>query len=59
MLSRYENGQAYPPLVTALALEIVYRTPVAYLYYPLYASLRQNVRREEGASIGPRQLTLF
>ena len=48
MLSLYENGRSYPPLETALKLEIIYRTPMAFLYYPVYASLRAMIRQTEG-----------
>ena len=59
MLSRYENGYSYPHLVTALMLEIIYRTPVAYLYYELYDSLRKALREQEGTPLEPYQPTLF
>ncbi len=58
MLSRYENGRSLPPLPTALRLEIIYRAPVAFLYYKLYKELREQVRQEEAipAEVQP---TLF
>ena len=59
MVSRYENGKSLPPLETALRLEIIYRAPVAFLYYKLYASLRDHVRASEAASTGFRQIPLF
>lgn len=49
MLARYEEGRALPPLPTALKLEVLYRSPVAFLWPGLYSELRQQVRhREEG-----------
>ncbi len=59
MLSRYENGRSLPPLDTALRLEIIYRAPVAYLYYKLYASLRGHIRSKETADPIGRQLPLL
>ena len=35
-LSRYEHGVKLPGLINALKLEIVYRTPVAFLFGDLY-----------------------
>ena len=32
MVSHYEHGRALPPLAIALSLEIIYRTPVAFLF---------------------------
>ena len=58
MLSRYETGRSLPPLLTALRLEILYRTPVAYLYYRSYVALRQQIRTQEESSVH-RQPTLF
>jgi transcriptional regulator with XRE-family HTH domain len=59
MVSRYENGKSLPPLDTALRLEIIYRVPVAFLYYKLYASLRDHIRATEATSAGLRQIPLF
>ena len=47
VLSRYEHGTRLPSLENALKLEIVYRTPVAYLFDDLYMGLKQKIRRKE------------
>ena len=52
MLSRYESGRSLPPLLTALRLEILYRTPVAYLYPRVYKELRDQIRQQEAPSSG-------
>ena len=59
MLSRYENGRSHPPLLTVLKLEIIYRTPVAFLYQERYASLRQEIREMEDRHPSPNQPALF
>jgi transcriptional regulator with XRE-family HTH domain len=49
-LSLYERGNKLPGLINALKLEIVYRTPVAFLFADLYDRLRKEIRgREERA----------
>ena len=51
-LSRYEHGAKLPGLVNALKLEIVYRTPVAFLFGDLYERLKKEIRkREERAKV--------
>lgn len=47
VLSRYECGTRVPSLVNALKLEIVYRTPVAFLFADLYVELREKIRQRE------------
>jgi len=47
VLSRYEHGTRVPSLVNALKLEIVYRTPVAYLFDSLYVDLKHKIRNKE------------
>ena len=50
-LSRYEHGVRLPSLINALKLEVVYRTPVAFLFPELYKELRKEIReREEWAN---------
>lgn len=49
-LSRYEHGKRLPNLKNALKLEIVYRTPVAFLFVELYRQLRNEIRRREERS---------
>jgi len=46
-LSRYENGVKLPNLPNAIKLEIVYRTPVAFLFGELYEELRKEIRKRE------------
>jgi len=52
-LSRYEHGKKLPSLINALKLEIVYRTPVAFLFSGLYDRLKKEVKdREEKLGFG-------
>lgn len=51
-IARYEQGRLEPSLTTLLRLEILYRTPVAYLYPRLYHALRDHLRALEG-SVNP------
>jgi transcriptional regulator with XRE-family HTH domain len=48
-ISDYEHGRKSPSLVTALKLEIVYRTPVAFLFPELYGRLKGQLRDREDA----------
>ena len=59
MLSRYESGRSWPPLLTALRLEILYRIPVAFLYSKIYRQLKDEVRNDEDQLAGKGQLQLF
>lgn len=43
----YERGDKLPSLMTALKLEIIYRTPVAFLFPDLYARLKEGLRKRE------------
>lgn len=47
ILSRYEHGTRIPSLENALKLEIVYRTPVAFLFDDLYINLKRKIRQRE------------
>lgn len=47
LLSRYERGEHMPTLMTALALEIIYRIPIAFCYPQLYSKLRDEIRSRE------------
>jgi transcriptional regulator with XRE-family HTH domain len=61
-LSRFENGVQMPPLATALALEIVYRVPIAFCYSDLYQDMRQQLRSAEAQianSVSLKQGLLF
>ena len=57
-LSRLERGHRLPSLETALKCEIIYRTPVAFLFYDLYSELRTRIRSAEFIPAF-EQLTLF
>ena len=59
MLSHYEHGRALPPLAVALSLEIIYRTPVAFLFPGMYDELKLRIRAEEQSYAGPSQPPLF
>ncbi len=52
MLSHYEHGRALPPLAVALSLEIIYRTPVAFLFPGIHDELKLRIRAEEESSAG-------
>ena len=47
LLSSLECGQSLPQLRTALKLEIILRTPVAYLFPNLYDALKRSIRDME------------
>jgi transcriptional regulator with XRE-family HTH domain len=59
MVSHYEHGRASPPLPTALALEIIFRVPVAFLFPGLYDDLKHRIRAMEEEFAGPGQRPLF
>ena len=59
MLSRYEHGQSLPPLKTALALGVILRVPLEFLFPALYEQLRNRIRDEEARLARPAQLTPF
>lgn len=52
-VARLERGVIAPRMRTLLLLEILYRTPVAYLYPRLYAALREELRLKEGTPHRP------
>jgi transcriptional regulator with XRE-family HTH domain len=58
-LSLYEHGRVLPTLVTALRLEIILRTPVAFLFPELYEALKQEIRADEERLAGFGQQSLF
>lgn len=51
-IGKYETGERMPSLHTALALEIIYRKPVAFLWPAPYEDLRTRIRGEEEAPSG-------
>lgn len=46
-LSLYEHGRVQPTLITAIRLEIILRTPVAFLFPHMYERLRSQIRAQE------------
>ena len=59
MVSHYEHSRALPPLIVALSLEIIYRTPVAFLFPAMYDELKRQIRREEETLRDAGQQPLF
>ena len=59
MISHYERSRALPPLMVALSLEIIYRTPVAFLFPPMYDELKRYIRQQEETLGGVGQQPLF
>ena len=59
MVSHYEHGRALPPLASALALEIIYRVPVAFLFPCMYDELKLRIRKHEERLAAPAQRPLF
>jgi DNA-binding XRE family transcriptional regulator len=55
LLSSYEYGHVLPQLAAALKLEIILRTPVAFLFPELYEALRTQIRAEEEKLAGHGQ----
>ena len=58
MISHYEHGRSFPPLAVALSLEIVLRTPVAFLFPELHDNLKRQIRETEQSRTG-EQRSLF
>jgi transcriptional regulator with XRE-family HTH domain len=56
-LSRFENGFVLPSLRIALALEILYRVPIAFCYDEMYHELRDRLREAEEAHAFPAPQT--
>lgn len=50
MISHYEHGRSFPSLPVALSLEIILRTPVAFLFPELHDSLKRQIRETEQTS---------
>jgi transcriptional regulator with XRE-family HTH domain len=59
MVSHYERGRSLPPLLVALALEIIYRVPVAFLFPSVYDELKRQIRSKEESLAEPNQRPLF
>jgi DNA-binding XRE family transcriptional regulator len=47
LLCMYERGRMLPPLRAALALGIILRVPVEFLFPRLYDDLRLHIRQQE------------
>jgi transcriptional regulator with XRE-family HTH domain len=56
MISHYEHNRALPPLPAALGLEIILRTPVAFLFPAMYEELKRQIRQQEESSVVQRPL---
>jgi transcriptional regulator with XRE-family HTH domain len=59
MVSHYEHNRARPPLMVALSLEIIYRTPVAFLFPAMYDELKRQIRQQEESLGGSGQQLLL
>lgn len=59
MMSHYEHGRSLPPLQAALSLEIILRTPVAFLFPCLYDQLKLRIRQQEEELAGTGQQRMF
>ena len=46
-ISNYERGNKLPQLTNLLKLEIIYRTPAAFLFHEQYQELRKKIREKE------------
>jgi len=47
LLCMYERGRMLPPLHAALALGIILRVPVEFLFPQLYDQLKAGIRQQE------------
>lgn len=56
-ISRYENGERIPSLMTSIKLEIIYHTPIKILLQALFEQYQTeiNKRRKENAHLFPRE----
>jgi DNA-binding XRE family transcriptional regulator len=52
LISAYERGSVLPTLVLALRLEIILRTPVAFLFPDLHNHLKVQIRAAEECMAG-------
>lgn len=59
MISHYEHGRSLPPLPVALSLEIILRTPVAFLFPGMHNDLKERIRLHEEELAGRGQQPLF
>lgn len=49
-ISRYEHGAKQPSLDNALKLEIIYHTPVAFLFDGLHWELKHEIQKRREAT---------
>lgn len=54
-LCSFEHGRMLPPLPAALALGIILRVPVEFLFPVLYDELRNRIRTQEASGITIRR----
>lgn len=47
LLCMYERGRMLPPLAAALALGVILRVPIEFLFPGLYDELRRLIRQQE------------
>ena len=47
LICKYEHGRILPPLAAGLALGIILRVPVEFLFPDLYDELKLRIRQEE------------
>ena len=46
-ISHYERGYKFPQLINLLKLEIIHRTPIAFLFKDQYLALKKEIRQRE------------
>jgi transcriptional regulator with XRE-family HTH domain len=54
-ISSYERGTKAPQLTNLLRLEIIYRIPVAFLFWDHYRELRNEIHRKEEKILDRKQ----
>ncbi len=53
LLCMYERGRMLPTLATGLALGVILRVPVEFLFPDLYDELKNEIRQEEECPTSP------
>jgi DNA-binding XRE family transcriptional regulator len=56
LVCMYERGRILPPLAAALALGIILRVPVEFLFPQLYDELKGDIRQQEELLHSARQV---
>ena len=54
LVCMYERGRILPPLAAALALGVILRVPVEFLFPGLYDELKLRIRQQEELLHSPR-----